>query len=57
MSESGNDKRRCAVCRRLLSEVEAEGGMTTTLGTPHSGKSTHICSTTCWKKAMKKLGI
>jgi len=50
------DTRRCGVCGRLLSEVEAEkGSMTTTLSAPQTGRATHLCSTKCWDIAMRRV--
>ena len=59
MNEEGtaDDKRRCAVCGQLLQDAHAKGEMSTTLSASHSGKSTHICSMKCWRRAMKKLGV
>lgn len=53
---TADDRRKCAVCGRLLQEAHAQGETSTTLRASHSGKSTHLCSTKCWNRAMKKLG-
>lgn len=49
------DTRRCVICKRLLTDAVAAGKMTSTMSSPQSGKGWSVCSSKCWKVAMKRI--